>query len=212
MRPTDRQRLAQRLVLPLLLALIPVAPATAEAGEIFDDDTLRFLREVDPKPLATLAVMHKGRAAALDSVAREQLETIVGTAALAKLPPTVAYLELYFRTGAYLHKPVLYVREKIMRAHLADYLGDEAAETFARTHRLAPHWLLRREAVMHLLRQQRLTGRQLSSLASAPGRELGQATRELGDQSEMRVPLARLSGRLEALLAQGVLRLFETSD
>jgi ABC-type transport system involved in cytochrome c biogenesis permease subunit len=126
------------VILPVLLLAGATPPGAAQAGEVFDEATVQFARQVDARTLSLLAVQYEGRTAILDTLAREELGPMVGTERIDGVEPAVAYLEFYFNAGRYLSRPIIQVREKQMRAYLADFMAGRAREEFLRTRRLAP--------------------------------------------------------------------------
>ena len=97
----------------IILALC--LPGAADAGEIFDRETVEFLRGIDARDLRALGAQYNGRVAPMDTVAREQLSQMTGRSRIDGIPPVVAYLELYFNSGRYLAAPIVYMRARNMR-------------------------------------------------------------------------------------------------
>ena len=178
----------------LILCALLAQAAWCHAGELFDEETLRFARRVDVRGLARLGVQYRGRVAILDTVARDQLSQMLGVDRIDNAAPTFAYQELYFNAGSYLDRPVIYVREENMRRFLAGLLSQQAREAFRRTGRLPPGSLMNEDS----LRLLRLTGRAPSGPPLAeqtPSLRFGLAL--LAGRGEFRVPLDRLSVRVE---------------
>jgi len=136
-------------ILACLLALsapgggaIASAASAAPGGEVFDAGTVAFLTKVDAWALDSLGVQMPGRIAIFETLAAEQLDQSYGDDGVDGIPAAAAYLELYFRSGEYVDKPVLYIRERNMRAYLAGHIPASLREQFDRTHRIAPVLLL----------------------------------------------------------------------
>jgi len=106
-----------RIILTVLSLAVLASPAAARQ-QVFDASTVSFLRQVDTSALKRLAVQYKGRIAILDTLALEYLGQVYGSRSVAGLDGSAAFLELYFNSGQYLDKPVVYVRESSMRKYL----------------------------------------------------------------------------------------------
>lgn len=176
-------------------------PAAARAGELFDAKALAFLDRIDARRLALLPVQYKGRIGILDTFGRAMVGHACGDEWVDGVPPAVAMLELYFNAGAYLRKPVLYVRERSMRRFVAEQLHGKTREQFERTHRLPPGLLANDEAVLALLRAGRATPRQC--LVAAEPSELSHALADVTDRPALRLPIERLNDRFPSFLATG---------
>ena len=176
---------------------------------IFDEPTLTFLREIDADALSRLPLQYKGRVAPLDTLARDALSQMYGQTTIDDIPPAAAYMELFLRSGAYLGKPILYVREKYMRGYL---LKDAAAElgpakyAFEKTHRLPPMMLINRMGLELFLRTGRASLDQIHTAGQLPS--LGGVMADLADKGEFRVPIDRLSMRLSDFLAYDTMKIF----
>ncbi|MFW6133531.1 MAG: hypothetical protein ACOC8F_06500, partial [Planctomycetota bacterium] len=116
-----------------LLAAAVVAPVRAD-----DADRGGFLAAVPVRRAELLAARYRGRTAILDTVAREQLGRMCGVADAVRrgAAPVVAYLDLLFRTGAHLRRPLIRVRSAALRRRIADGLTGTARDEFVRTRRL----------------------------------------------------------------------------
>ncbi len=169
------------------------------AGELFDAEAIEFSRKLDLRALSLLPVQYRGRVAILDSLARQQLGQIYGSESIDGAPPAFGYLELYFNAGAYLDRPVLYVREKAMRRAIAGKLTGEVLADFQRTHRLRPATLLDAEAKVLLRRTGRAEKADVQRTAAIAS--LREVLFELSKRAEFRLPLDRLSARYLSFLA-----------
>ena len=192
---------ARRLVTILLLAC---CAAPAAAGELFDDETLKFLGRVDAGRLSLMGVQYKGRIAVLDTVARDVVGRTTGDETPDGVEPAAAMLELFFNTGAYLDKPVLYIRERKMRKLVADHLEGADRERFAQTRRVPPRAIVNQGAAFRLLWAGRATARQCRAAAKVS--KLGQQLADLANKPEFRIPGERLMGRFDNFMAEGVYR------
>lgn len=188
-----------------LVAMVAASVPAATPAELFDAATLQFAANIDTPSLGMLAVQYGGRVAILDTLARQQLLRIYGTERIDGTDPAFGYLELYFNAGAYLDRPVVFVRSAKMRKLLVPYLDRARTEQFARTGRLPPLALLSGDAQEHLLWAGRATEGDLAR--TGPVGSLAEALSELGRDRENRLLLERLQGRTESFLALGVLRL-----
>jgi len=199
-------------ILSCLLALAApgggaVAPAASAApgGDVFDADTAAFLTKVDAGALGSLGVQMPGRIAIFETLAAEQLDQSYGAGGVEGIPAAVVYLELYFRSGKYVDKPVLYIREPNMRSYLAGQIPAALGEQFNRTHRIAPAGLLDDEAWMLLFRAGRADRNdytRAAGLGSLRGSLAG-----LSERKEFRLAIDRLSARYSSFLAEGVMLL-----
>ena len=130
----------------ILLASLMCAGAAQAIVPVFVTDEVTA--EADPRKLAALDILvddlsllsaaYRGRMAILDTVAREQLGRMHGSTDIDGLPPIVAYLDVFFRTGAYLDRPMVYVRSASLRRRIAAGLPGEHRAEFERTRRLPP--------------------------------------------------------------------------
>ena len=193
---------ARRLVMILLLTCW-AAPAAA-AGELFDDETLKFLGRVDAARLSLMGVQYKGRIAVLDTVARDLVGQATGDETPDGVDPAVAMLELFFNTGAYLDQAVLYVRERKMRKFVADHLEGADRQRFDQTRRVPPRAIVDQEAAFRLLWAGRATARQCRAAAKVG--KLARGLAEIADRPEYRIPLERLSNRFASFMAERVYR------
>jgi len=200
-----------------LTCLLALAWASAAAfaagqagGDVFDANTIGFLTKVDSSVLGLLGAQHRGRIAILNTVAAEQLDQAYGDDSVDGINATAAYLELYFRAGAYVDKPVIYIREKNMRAYLAGHIPAGRVEQFKRTHRIEPAMLLSDQAWMLLFSTGR-ADRKDYVRAAALG-SLRDSLARLSERKEYRIPIDRLSARYSSFLAEGIMRLAPDAD
>ena len=184
-----------------IAAVLLALSVTACAAELFDQETLQFVGGLDHEAISRLPVAYRGRTAVLDTLARDSLRQITGSDKIDGLPPAVAYLEIFFNSGAYLTRPVICVRERSMRQAVADALTSMAAQDFTKTHRIPPASLLDREGAATLLISGRAETLEIELAAAAPF--LHQLTTELSRRSEFRLPLDRLSARMVAFIGAG---------
>ena len=181
------------------------AASAAPGGDVFDAGTVAFLTKVDSWALGSLGVQMPGRIAIFETLAAEQLDQSYGDDGVDGIPAAAAYLELYFRSGEYVDKPVIYIRERNMRAYLAGHIPASLREQFNRTRRIAPVLLLDDEAWMLLFR----TGRaDRNDYVRAAGLgSLRDSLAGLSERKEFRLAIDRLSARYSSFLAEGVMRL-----
>ncbi len=196
--------MALALATPLAVAAEPAG------GDVFDANTINFLTKVDASALGLLASQHRGRIAILETVVGEQLEQAYGADRIDGIAATPAYLELYFRSGAYLDKQVIYIRERNMRAYLAGQMSPERAEQFKRTRRIEPAGLLDDQAWMLLFRTGR-ADRKDYTRAAGLGSMRGSLA-ELSERKEFRVAIDRLSARYSSFLGEGVMQIAPAGD
>jgi len=163
--------------LAAMLVLLTAA-STARAGEVFDDETLAFLAKVDADKLTLMGVQYKGRIAIFDSMARHLISKACGTQRLDGVAPSAAMMELYFNTGAYLDKPVLYVKGATLRRVIAENLSGEDRRRFRKTHRMPPGLMINDRAALSLFRAGRATAKQCFIVATNQpfGRKFQEAT------------------------------------
>jgi len=196
-------------ILVCLLAVASAGPATVAAGpaggDVFDAITINFLTKVDSSALGLLGVQHRGRIAILDTVVKEQLDQLYGDDSVDGIGAAAAYIELYFRSGAYVDKPVIYIRERNMRSYLAKHIPADHVEQFHRTRRIAPAVLLDDQAWMLLFRTGRADRKdyvRVAGLGSLRG-----SLAKLSERKEFRVAIDRLSARYSSFLGEGAMRL-----
>ncbi len=192
-----------------IVVIIALAACPAFGQSLFDAPTSKFLRQIDSGELQLLGVQHQGRVAPLDSVAREELAQITGSADVDSLPPAAAYLEIYFNAGAYLDSPLLYVGEKGMRDFVAKHLQGVDLETFKATSRLAPRVMLNQDVGELLSQSGRATAAQVAALPprDTPSRLVRAMSALVLDQPSTRVQINRLTARAESFIAVGMLRM-----
>jgi ABC-type transport system involved in cytochrome c biogenesis permease subunit len=183
----------------LLLALLT---APAAGGEVFDDQAVAFLQQVETRELGRLGVLYRGRVAVLDTVAREQLDRIGVGELPAGVSPVAAYLELYLNAGGYLDRPVVAVGEGPMRVALGKRLQGATAQILAETDRLPPVTLVGEEALGRMLSAGRAGMDDYRRAGSMPSLE--EPLVKLSGRPELRLPLGRLRTRYEAWLGRGL--------
>jgi ABC-type transport system involved in cytochrome c biogenesis permease subunit len=188
-----------------LAAQAAPAARAATGGDVFDADTAAFLAKVDSWALGSLGVQMPGRIAIFETLAAEQLDQSYGAESVEGVPAAVAYLELYFRSGKYVDKPVLYIRERNMRAYLAGQIPPALGEQFSRTHRIAPAGLLDDDAWMLLFRAGRADRNDYARAAGLGS--LRGSLAALSERKEFRLAIDRLSARYSSFLAEGVMLL-----
>lgn len=88
-----------------------------------------FANSVDLSPLDSAAVWHEGRLKAFESFAVEVLGFISGRNRPFGQSPGFTYLDMIFRDDRYAAEPVIYVKQKGMRAELAAALESAAQLT-----------------------------------------------------------------------------------
>ncbi len=184
-------------------ATIALPAGRARAGELFDEGTLRFARQLKLRDWQRLAIHYGGRPQTLDSFARSRLGQFYGTSAIDGTSPVFAYLELYLNVGAYLERPVIRIPEQSLRSRLAGELDDEQARQLQRTRRLAPVYLLSFSHLELLVAAARaepkhVDPRRVGALAPAAEKAQGEL--------ELRSALARALDRVDAFLALGAFR------
>lgn len=103
-----------------------------------------FAEEVDLGPLRTLAVFHNGRVKIIDTLAREVIQEISGHPSLrdsrtgARMDPVFSYFDLIFRHDFYLHRPLIYVKNREVRRALLAHLPVDQERRWTDEDRLAP--------------------------------------------------------------------------
>ncbi len=187
----------------VILVLILVFVSSAGGDELFDAEMLEFARRLDAKALSLTAVQYKGRVAIFDTPGREEFTKIYGRAPR-EVPLVVAHAEMLFNAGEYLTRPLIYVREKNMRAFISRRLGEDYESEFERTNRIRPVMLMDAEGLQDLLDRRRITVEQAGS-ALVHGRvgALRPLMARMGVMGEYRVAQNRLSERLWAFIAAG---------
>ncbi len=193
----------------LAAAALSASAGAAPADGLFDEAALAFAGRLRLGCWERLAVQHGGRVKTFDSFARGQLGFFHGDADVDGVSPTFAFLELYFNTGAYLERPVIYVRGKRLRRRLAAAMPPPLAQSLSRTERLAPIDLLGLQAVELLVGAGRARPRhvELDRMGS-----LAAALAGLRDDLSVRSALQGLLARVDAFLALESVRVIPPGD
>jgi len=178
---------------------------------IFDDQTREFFSKIDVEALRLMASQFGGRTAGtLDSLAHESISKMTGTETPDGVASVLAYTELYFNTGKYLNKPVIYVKAKKLRDVIADHLHGKHLATLQRTGRIPPVAMMlyshetlaelavRNENVYDMLNSGRITIAE-ARLAGPVG-TLKDEWKRLFARKDLQVVAARLATRYEAFL------------
>lgn len=82
-----------------------------------------FAAQVDLAPLSELAVHTEGRLKSFDSFANGMMAFVSGSKRIAGQTPSFTYLDMLFRPGAYEDADVISVKNKAVRAQMAEVLG-----------------------------------------------------------------------------------------
>ncbi|HUT01541.1 MAG TPA: cytochrome c biogenesis protein CcsA [Phycisphaerae bacterium] len=183
--------------------LVCLLAGGARGGEVFDAETLAFAARVNADALSLLGVQYNARIAILDTLARDQLDQMYGARTIDSLPPAVAFLEVYLNAGRYADAPVIYVREKNMRAFVRKHLDAKTAAVFQRTNRLPPASLLDTEAWHLLIHSRRAASADMQRAGGISS--LREALPRLSARKEFRVAIDRLSARYSSFLATEML-------
>ncbi|MDP6633826.1 MAG: cytochrome c biogenesis protein CcsA [Phycisphaerae bacterium] len=187
------------------------AEKSHQADRIFDDQAMKFFKELDTTSLRMLAAQYGGRpAGALDSLATDGVSRITGTEKPEGVAAVAAYCEFYFNAGKYLNKPIIFVKSKKIRPIVARTLQGSDLAVFRRTNRIPPASIMlgsgltvaRRASkdlnVRDMIAAGRITMEDAEATRSAGA--LGDRWNELYDDEARRVPMARLGGRYVAFI------------
>ncbi|MFP4104969.1 MAG: cytochrome c biogenesis protein [Phycisphaerae bacterium] len=188
-----------------VFAISCTAVLAAADAQVFDAETVRFARQVDIDRLSLLPVQTQGRESIWDTHARRSVSRIYGSTEVQGLPPSFVAMEWYVNTGAYLDRPIVYIREKQMRAAVAEALVPPTRETFQETDRLPPTVLLDERAFRLLITNGRASVEDFQRAAEIP--QIGNELARLAAAKEYRLPLERLEIRVSALLDLGQVHL-----
>lgn len=109
----------------LLAAVLAAAALLAAGCSEKEDRRSEFARAVDLEAWGTLAVHHEGRLKSFDSFARTMMTFVTGPRRYRDQSPSFTYLDLAFRPRDYFDADVLYVKNKSMRAQIAQSLESE---------------------------------------------------------------------------------------
>jgi cytochrome c-type biogenesis protein CcsB len=94
------------------------APATAAQGD--GADARPFHERVDLRPLDAVAVFTDGRLKSFGSFASSQMQFVTGPRKVAGQPSDFTYLDLLFRPEAYRQADLVFVKNREVRARIAD--------------------------------------------------------------------------------------------
>ncbi|MDX2114533.1 MAG: cytochrome c biogenesis protein CcsA [Planctomycetota bacterium] len=101
-----------------IAAMISLALLRGGARELEGEDA-EFIRAVDLRPLDRAAVMHEGRLKSYDSFAQEILSSVSGRKLPLGQPADFAYLDMIIRPERYAEAPIIFIKNKNMRAQVA---------------------------------------------------------------------------------------------
>jgi len=140
----------KRSLLFTLLAIL-AACGFARSASAQSSDTAEpspFLKQLDLKTLAQLAVHGEGRVKSLDSHARAAMQFVSGAKLINKQPALFTYFDVMLRPMEYTDADVVWVKLKLMRAQIADKLKgtpqkltEEREEEFLSSGLLSPRAL-----------------------------------------------------------------------
>lgn len=198
------------LLLVATLLLSCASPALAADNELLTPATADFLRKVDSAALSRLGVQYEGRTAILDTLCRDHLTTIYGRDSVQNLPPTAVFLELYFNSGAYIDRPVLFVKERQMQAALAKAMDAQQKAAFEASHRIAPACLMSKDAEWFLVQAKRATQDDFIRAQRVP--VLDDALAAIAEQDQFRLPLEKLETRYSSFLGEDLMLLIPRRD
>ncbi len=114
------------MAVALLAPSTPAAP-TAPAGGPGD-----FASQVDLRPLGSVAVHTDGRLKSFASFAAGQMQFVSGPKRIAGQTPEFTYLDMLLRPELYLDADVIYVKNREVRARIADAWRQAAADDASR--------------------------------------------------------------------------------
>ena len=104
--------------LPFVLLVAIAALASAFAGAARADDR-PFHERIDLRPLDAVAVFTDGRLKSFGSDANAQMQFVTGSKSVAGQGADFTYLDLLFRPGAYEDADLIYVKNREVRARIA---------------------------------------------------------------------------------------------
>lgn len=167
------------------------------AGEVFDQATLDFARQVRLDGWQRMPVQVPGRIAIFDTVARQHVSGLYGDCRIEGTSPEFSFMELYFNAGAYLNKPLVAVDDSRLRRMLAATMDSPTRQQFERTGRLPPLGLIQFNEVIFLAK----TGRAVREQVAAP--QVGGLFQSLGamaSQEKLARPVQSVRARAESFI------------
>ena len=155
-------------ILAVLLAVATPARAQEAASDWRD--------QVDLAPLGGMAVHVQGRIKSFGSHANAMMDAVSGPRSIAGQSPTFTYLDMLFRPEAYSDADCIYIKNKLVRAQIADAIEKtdpalaERLEVFRPTGLVSPDLLDRPEVEPLLSSMERdliRTAKQVDAIRSA---------------------------------------------
>jgi len=107
-----------------------------------------FAAEVDLGPLAGVAVHTEGRLKSFDSFANGMMALVSGSKRIAGQTPTFTYFDMLFRPGAYEDADVIYIKNKSVRAQIAETLTSASPELEGRMEAFVHTGLISKQLVL----------------------------------------------------------------
>lgn len=98
----------------VLIVAMVTRPTPLEPGS--------FAAKLDLRPLDRMAVYHQGRLKSFESFSNELLGFVSGRAKYQGLPRDLLYMDMMFRAPAYQDADLIYIKNKPMRAEIAEAL------------------------------------------------------------------------------------------
>jgi len=105
--------------LSLLIIVMITRPAPLEPGS--------FASKLDLGPLDRMAVYHQGRLKSFESFSNELLGFVSGQARYQGLPRDLLYIDMMFRAEDYHDSDLIYIKNKPMRAEIAEALRSDSS-------------------------------------------------------------------------------------
>jgi len=135
-------------------------PASGSAAAASDAAASSFAQQVDLAPLSVVAVYTEGRVKSLESFCRAAMQFVSGSGLVNGQTPMFTYFDLMLRPDAYADIDLIYFKQKLMRAQVAQALSaahtegfDEARQAAFMKSGLLSSKLIMQPAVMKLLGQ-----------------------------------------------------------
>lgn len=115
----------------------PPVPASASPRETFDEKRAAFARQIDLITLGQFAIHSEGRVKSFDSFARSLMQYVSGLRRINDQPHTFTYMDIMLRPMVYIDTAAVYVKNKDMRAQIAQALLHSSVEDFDESHAAA---------------------------------------------------------------------------
>jgi cytochrome c-type biogenesis protein CcsB len=117
------RRLVVNTLSLLVLALLATMIVRQGAKHMYTGEVSPFAESVNLAPMEAIAVHRDGRLNSFASHARTMMQHVSGAHSIRGQSPSFTYLDMLFRPDRYIDEPVIYVKNKVVRAQIADAIA-----------------------------------------------------------------------------------------